>query len=81
MSKSTKSKLLFEQFLYFHNVHFSRVPEGADRRPDYLINIGDTSVLFEIKELTHDDDFARVPFVVTSRKIGDHIRAKVSEAR
>jgi hypothetical protein len=81
MSKPTQSELLFEQFLQFHGLPFERVPEGADRRPDYRINLTETSLFFEVKELTKDDDYTRTPCVGSCRKVGDHIRAKISQAR
>ncbi|MGB6876513.1 MAG: hypothetical protein WBD87_10810 [Candidatus Acidiferrales bacterium] len=46
------------------------------RRPDYLVQIGDVKLMFEIKELARDKDFAG-----GNRTIGGHVRRKIKEAR
>ena len=37
--------------------------------------------MFEVKELREDDDFSREHFGVSSRKVGAHIRSKISESK
>lgn len=81
MSKATRSESLFEQFLQLHGLHFERVPEEAEARPDYLVSVNEAKIALEIKELTRDEDFTRTPFAVSSRKVGDHIRAKIGKSR
>jgi hypothetical protein len=72
----TTSELAFESFLKENNLTFEKIEEKTTRRPDYLVQIGDVKLIFEIKELARDKDFA-----VGSRTIGDHVRRKIDEAR
>ena len=72
----TTSELAFESFLRENNLTFEKIEETTTRRPDYLVQIGDVKLMFEIKELARDEDFA-----VGTRTIGDHVRRKINEAR
>ena len=38
-------------------------------------------MLFEVKEITEDENFTTEPMKVGSRTIGDHVRAKIGDAR
>jgi hypothetical protein len=52
---STTSEALFEAFLSANKVAFSRIEEAQGaRRPDYLIDLGPTQLIFEIKQLGDD---------------------------
>ena len=55
---NTKSEDLFEAFLTVHGVAFSRIEETQNqkgaRRPDYLVEIEDLKIIFEVKQLDED---------------------------
>jgi hypothetical protein len=56
---NTKSEDLFEDFLNSNSVRFSRIEEVQEkgaRRPDYLVEIGDLRIVFEVKQLGDDED-------------------------
>jgi hypothetical protein len=77
----TTSELQFEKFLTENGLLFQKVEEQETPRPDYLVQIGDAKVLFEVKEISEDENFTTEPMKVYSRTMGDHIRAKIGEAR
>ena len=77
----TTSELEFEKFLTENALPFQRVEEQPTPRPDYLVQIADLNVLFEVKEITEDENFTTGPMKVYGRTMGDHIRAKIGEAR
>ena len=54
----TTSEREFERFLTENGLPFERVEEQPTRRPDYLVQIGDAKVFFEVKEISEDEDFA-----------------------
>jgi hypothetical protein len=62
---NTKSEDLFEDFLNSNAVRFSRIEEvkqkGA-KRPDYLVEIGDLKIVFEVKQFGDDEDDERAQF-------------------
>ncbi|MBZ5689076.1 MAG: hypothetical protein LAP86_29055 [Acidobacteriia bacterium] len=74
----TTSEREFERFLTENGLPFERVEEQPTRRPDYLVQIGDAKVFFEVKEISEDENFAAPTY---RRTLGDHIRAKIGEAR
>ena len=74
----TTSELQFEKFLDENKVPFERVAEEESPRPDYLVQISDAKVLFEVKEISEDGNFTKGMY---SRIVGDHIRSKISEAK
>ena len=51
----TTSELEFERFLSENGLPFDRVEEHQTPRPDYVVQIGDVKVLFEVKEISEDD--------------------------
>lgn len=77
----TKSEEVFEKFLIENNLEVEKIKEEDLPRPDYLVKIGDLKLVFEIKELAEDDNFKTEPFALSSRKVGEHIRKKIQEAR
>jgi hypothetical protein len=71
----TTSELAFESFLSENNLTFNKIEEAKEdgaRRPDYLVQIGDIKLMFEIKGLN---------FAGGNRTIGDHVRRTINEAR
>ncbi len=77
----TTSELAFEKFLTENGLLFQRVEEQESRTPDYLVQIGETKVFFEVKELTEDENFKTGPMQVSHRIPGDHIRRKIGESK
>jgi hypothetical protein len=77
------TEITFEAFLAENKLTFQKVQEGGQRKPDYLVNIGESKLVFEVKELSEDDNFEvqQGALPVSSRTIGDHIRRKIAEAR
>ena len=74
----TTSEREFERFLTENELLFERVEETTTRRPDYLVQIGDAKLFFEVKEISEDEDFTPPSY---QRTLGDHIRAKIDKAR
>ncbi len=71
----TASESAFESFLKENNLTFEKIEEAKEdgaRRPDYLVQIGDIKLMFEIKGLN---------FAGGNRTIGDHVRRTINEAR
>jgi hypothetical protein len=71
----TTSELAFESFLGENSLTFEKIEEAKEdgaRRPDYLVQIGDIKLMFEIKGLN---------FAGGNRTIGDHVRRTINEAR
>lgn len=71
----TTSELAFERFLNENNLTFEKIEEakeGGARRPDYLVQIGDIKLMFEIKGLN---------FAGGNRTIGDHVRRTINKSR
>lgn len=59
---NTKSEDLFEDFLNSNGVRFSRIEEVKEKgakRPDYLMEIGDLKIVFEVKQFGDDEDDER----------------------
>jgi hypothetical protein len=83
----TKSERLFEGFLSTHNLRFERICEDATPRPDYRVLIGDSQIIFELKELSEDEKFAVVkdpafPHIKSSsRTMGDHVRRRIESSK
>jgi len=82
----TVSERTFEQFLTENNLAFERIQEAATPRPDYLVEIGDLKLAFEVKELTWDESFAMAhdpsgPPRVFSRTLGEHVRKAIHGSR
>jgi hypothetical protein len=83
----TKSESLFEEFLATNNLPFEKIEEDTTSRPDYRVSIGGSDIIFEIKELTEDENFGVVkdpayPHIKSSsRTTGDHIRRKIESSK
>src|SRR5664279_1189479 len=80
----TKSEILFEGFLAANNLPFEKIEEKDNaRRPDYRVSVGGGEVIFEVKELSEDENFGVVkdpahPHVKSHSLIrGDHIRDRM----
>jgi len=87
MTTSTKSEALFEQFLTEHGVKFERVETQCGiRTPDYYVWAGDRKLVFELKEITEDNDFdvvkdPKYPHIKSgSRTVGDHVRRRIIDS-
>ena len=74
----TTSELLFERFCSLHGLPCVRINEGPTPTPDYLVILGGVETVFEIKQLDKDENFSSAS---GSRTLGDHVRAKINEAR
>ena len=83
----TKSETLFESFLAANNLPFEKIEETTTPRPDYLVSIGSGQIIFELKELTEDENFGVVedpkyPHIKShSRTIGDHVRRRIEASK
>lgn len=76
----TLSEQLFEEFLTKNGLPFDRIPEENSPRPDYIVTFGIDKIIFEVKELSEDENFSKEPFKVSSRKIGEHIRSAIRKS-
>ena len=86
----TKSEHLFETFLIANKVRFEKIEEikeKGERRPDYLVTLGNLHLVFEIKELAEDDNFGVVGDPTKqnikshSRTVGDHVRRRIERSK
>jgi hypothetical protein len=82
----TRSEQIFEDFLKAHIVPFEKIEEDTTPRPDYLVSIGDTKLIFELKELTEDEKFGVVdpahPHIRSfSGTIGEHVRRRITGSK
>lgn len=80
-SAKTKSEEVFEDFLSRHQLPSEPIPVADSPRPDYLVTCGTIKVVFEVKELSEDENFSNELMKVSSRIVGDHVRSKIAEAR
>ena len=79
------SEQKFAYFLELNGISFQRVPESTDGvRPDYLVSLGGVDVYFEVKRINEDQNF-QLPtddgYKVSSRTLGEHVRARIRDAR
>lgn len=83
----TKSERLFEDFLAANALAYERIQEDSTARPDYRVYFGGTKIIFEVKELSRDDNFGVVkdptyPHIKSSsRTTGEHIRRKIESSK
>ena len=83
----TKSENLFEVFLTAHNLSFERIREDSTPRPDYRVLIADSQIIFELKELSEDENFGVVkdpafPHIKSSsRTMGEHVRRRIESSK
>ena len=83
----TASEKAFEQFLAENGLPFEKIKEEETPTPDYLVQIGDLPIMFEIKELSEDANYGAVKDPSKpedksyDRTIGDHVRKKINKAR
>jgi hypothetical protein len=83
----TKSESLFEGFLATNNLPFEKVEEDTTPRPDYRVSVGGCVIIFELKQLTEDENFGVIkdpayPHIKSSsRTMGDHIRRKIASSK
>ncbi len=87
MYLKTTSEAAFENFLTENHLAFEKIMEDTTRRPDYSVQAGEIKLIFEVKELAEDENFAVVPdpsrpdIRAHSRILGDHVRKKINLAR
>ena len=74
----TASEALFEHFCALHGIPCSRIAECASSTPDYLVRVSGLDLIVEIKQIDKDENFSNAR---SSRAVGDHVRAKISEAK
>ncbi len=90
----TTSEEVFESFLTENSLPFEKIREettgaakGTSRRPDYMVQVGDLKLVFEVKELAEDDNFGVVKNPSTplikhhSRTLGDHARRRIDGSK
>ncbi len=83
----TKSESLFEEFLAANNLPFEKIEEEISTpRPDYRVSVGDSEIIFEVKQLEEDGNFDVVkdptyPHIKSSsRAVGRHIRRRIRKS-
>lgn len=83
----TKSEGLFEDFLAANHLPFEKICEDTTPRPDYRVFVGEGQIIFELKELSEDENFGIVkdsayPHIKSSsRTRGDHIRRRIESSK
>lgn len=78
MTVKTKSESIFEEFCSSNNISCEKIPEDKQSTPDYKIVLNTETIFVEIKQIDKDDKFTTAS---SSRTVGDHVRAKINEAR
>lgn len=78
MTIKTKSETIFEGFCNSNDLQCEKIPEGEQPTPDYMVVLNAQTVIVEIKQIDEDDKFTEVG---NSRIVGNHVRAKINEAR
>lgn len=88
MSIRTKSEEIFESFLKANGIRFNIIEEAETRRPDFQVYVGDSQIIFEVKELAEDKDFgvaidSENPDSGTSWSgvVGSHIGRRIDGSR
>lgn len=83
----TKSEQVFEGFLSDNNLAFEEIKTAATSRPDYLVRIGESKLVFEIKELAEDKNVVAMKdpsgHIIKTyyRKVGEHVRTRIHRSR
>lgn len=77
----TKSEGIFEEFLIENDLEFKKIKESNSPRPDYLVIADGLKLVFEVKELTEDNDFNSQPLAVSSRIVGEHVRKSIHNSK
>ena len=83
----TRSESLFEAFLAANNLPFEKIEEATTPRPDYRVSVDGSEIIFELKELTEDENFGVVKdpafshIKSSSRTLGDHIRRRIEGSK
>ena len=83
---NTKSEDLFEAFLAANSVAFSRIEEKQNQegahRPDYLIELGNGQLIFELKQLGDDEAAEHAQLVGEwSSTLGDALRQLITRSK
>lgn len=75
---STRSEELFETFLIANNLTYRRLAEDAERRADFEVDIGDTTVVFEVKQIERGEQWVEGTI---GRTVGKKIRELIGRAK
>jgi hypothetical protein len=74
----TISETIFEEFCSSNNLPWEKITECDQPTPDYKVALNAEDVIVEVKQIDKDKEFTKAN---SSRIVGDHIRAKIKEAR
>lgn len=80
MCARTVSEAIFEKFCSSNAIKWERIQEAEHSTPDYKVQLGGRDVFIEIKQIDEDANF-RDSNGVSTRALGQHIRAKMAEGR
>lgn len=72
------SETIFEKFCSLNNLPWEKIPECGQHTPDYKVVLNAETVIVEVKQIDKDDEFTKIG---SSRIVGDHVRAKINDAR
>ncbi len=86
MSSNTKSEKIFEKFCEDNNIPCKKVKQSDKKTPDYKVQFKNQFnknyfVYVEVKEINKDTNFNIDNQGLHSRKVGEHIRKKIKDAR
>ena len=81
------SEQILERFFTQNNLVFEKIEEDTSSRPDYLVHVGNSELIFEVKELAEDKKFGVVknpsrPHITSNvRILGDHVRKMIRSSK
>ena len=78
MAIKSKSETMFEEFCNLNKFQWQKIPECNKPTPDYKVTLNTQIVTFEVKQIDKDENFT---YTSGTRTVGDHVRAKINEAR
>lgn len=78
MTIKTTSEMIFEEFCNSNNLPWKKITECDQPTPDYKVVLNAETVIVEVKQIDKDEEFAEG---CSSRIVGNHVRAKINEAR
>jgi hypothetical protein len=78
VTNQTESEALFEQFCAAHKLSCTRYGTSQERTPDYRLTLATSTICVEIKQIESE---AGLIGNTGTRTVGDHVRARIEEAR
>ncbi len=78
MTIKTESESIFEEFCNLNKLQWQKIPERNLPTPDYKVTLNTQTVIFEVKQIDKGENFTET---AGSRTVGNHVRAKINEAR